>query len=149
MVLNSRCTGLKIRQLRPADAPVAASLVRQFRGDQIAVPYLERLLQNPANFLIVAETDGALLGFLFAHCIDRLHREETHYFIYELEVAPNRRRQGIGTALVRYLRNVAEREGVEAFVLTNHSNRAAVSFYQATGARIENGDDLLFVYPSQ
>ena len=64
MVLNSRCAGLKVRQLQSADAPVAVSMVRQFRGAQVALSYLERLLQSPANFLIVAEADGALLGFL-------------------------------------------------------------------------------------
>jgi len=31
-------------------------------------------------------------------------------------------------------------------VFTNYSNPAAVAFYKSTGARIENGDDLLFVY---
>ena len=45
------------------------------------------------------------------------------------------------------IREIARRERkMSAFVFTNHSNQAAVAFYESTGARAANGDDLMFVY---
>ena len=67
---------------------------------------------------------------------------------YEVEVAPEFQRQGIGSALIDHILAIARRDGIETFVFTNHSNKAGVEFYKSTGGIIENGDDLLFVYPS-
>ena len=58
------------------------------------------------------------------------------------------RRKGIGTALIGFILDVARQEGIETFVFTNHANEGAVAFYEHTGGVIENGDDLLFVYPA-
>jgi ribosomal protein S18 acetylase RimI-like enzyme len=63
-------------------------------------------------------------------------------------VLPRHRRQGVGAALLSFMRTLAEQQGMrEVFVFTTRSNRAAVEFYTATGGLAENGDDLLFVYP--
>jgi len=45
-------------------------------------------------------------------------------------------------------RELSNRERpTEMFLFTNHSNATAVEFYKSTGAKIKNGDNLLFVYP--
>jgi ribosomal protein S18 acetylase RimI-like enzyme len=137
-----------IRQLALRDVSTAVSLVRQFHGSPLPRSYLQQLLANPVNYLIVAEVSGQLAGFLYAHRIDRLSRAETQIFIYEVEVAPEFQRQGIGSALIDHILAIARRDGIETFVFTNHSNKAGVEFYKSTGGIIENGDDLLFVYPS-
>jgi hypothetical protein len=35
---------------------------------------------------------------------------------------------------------------LNAFVITSYSNKGAVEFYKHTGGKMENGDDLMFVY---
>ena len=45
-------------------------------------------------------------------------------------------------------RRVDEEGMFEAFVITSHSNRAAVSLYRRTGARTEEADAKVMVYPA-
>lgn len=59
-----------------------------------------------------------------------------------------RRRQGIGSQLVRALLHQAASAGSDVFLLTNYSNAAAVSFYESLGGQARNGDDLLFEFPA-
>jgi aminoglycoside 3-N-acetyltransferase I len=136
----------RIRRLEPADALVAQQVVGRFHGRAISVDYLRRYLANPSNVLLVAEMGGELAGFLCAHRIDRLNREESQFFIYEIEVGEGFRRRGIGSALLGAVLEVARQEGIDAFVFTNHSNQSAVRFYQSMGGIVKNGDDLLLVY---
>lgn len=137
-----------IRRLTGTDAPVAQKLVCQFHDRELSVRHLEKTLADPVNYLVIAEVNDRLAGFLFAHRIDHLSRAGSQIFIYEIEVEPEFRRKGIGTALIDFILDVAQRDGIEAFVFTNHSNKGAVEFYKSTGGVVENGDDLLFVYPA-
>jgi ribosomal protein S18 acetylase RimI-like enzyme len=41
---------------------------------------------------------------------------------------------------------LAQAEGADAFVFTNHSNGPAVALYEKVGGQAVNGDDLLFKY---
>jgi hypothetical protein len=42
---------------------------------------------------------------------------------------------------------VADESLMEAFVLTNHDNDAAVGLYRGTGGHVEGSGSFLFVYP--
>jgi ribosomal protein S18 acetylase RimI-like enzyme len=54
--------------------------------------------------------------------------------IYEIDVEPTYRRQGIGTALMRELERLARDRGVGgSFVLTEPDNEAANALYASTG----------------
>jgi aminoglycoside 3-N-acetyltransferase I len=131
----------------PEDAETAVALVKQFAGNDVSSEYLKRFLANPLNYLIVAETEGQLAGFLLAHALPRLKQESYKMFIYEIDVAEAFRRQGAGTSLIRHLREIVEQQKMmNAFVFTSYSNTGAVEFYKRTGGKIENGDDLMFVY---
>jgi aminoglycoside 3-N-acetyltransferase I len=142
-------SGLRVvvRRLGTGDENAAVALVRSFAGKDITPSHAGRFLANPANYLIVAEADGSVIGFALAHALERLKEDSHKLFIYELEVAAEFRRRGVGRALIAHLRQVVERDRMlNAFVLTNHSNSAAVALYRRTGAREPNGNDLLFVY---
>ena len=119
----------------------------RFKGAAVAETHLEAALSDPANLLIVAERDGQPLGFVWAHWLDRLRPERKHLFVYEIEVDPDHRRRGVGTALMRAVLDAAEARAADVFLFTNRSNEAAVAFFAGLGGRVENGDDLLFVYP--
>jgi aminoglycoside 3-N-acetyltransferase I len=137
----------KVRRFEAKDAAIAAELVESFAAKDVSIEYLQTFLSNPANYLIVAEAGNELAGFLLAHRLERLKEASFKFFIYEIDVAENFRRKGVGTALIEFAKNIVRAEKmINAFVFTNYSNAGAVEFYKSTGAKIENGDDLMFVY---
>ncbi|BCM91006.1 hypothetical protein IAD21_02870 [Abditibacteriota bacterium] len=135
------------RQLHPADALLAQSVVSQFHERGVSVSYSEKFLANPANYLLIAEENGEVIGFLSAHQLDSIERESAAMFIYEIEVEKAHHRKGAGRALIDHIRTIALERGMfEMFVFTNRSNTSACAFYQSTGGQIEEGDELMFVY---
>ena len=139
---------LKLRKLGPNDAVVAQKLVERFHDSAASEAYLSRLLSDQANLLFVAEGETQVVGFVWAHWLARLRMDRQHLFVYEVEVAGDHRRQGIGTKLMQAVLAEASSEGADVFLFTNHSNEAAVAFYTALGGRVKYGDDLLIVYPA-
>jgi ribosomal protein S18 acetylase RimI-like enzyme len=138
---------LKVRRLKAKDAKTAVALVEQFAGKAVSSEYLKEFLASPTNYLIVAEIENNLAGFLLAHALQRLKQESHKMFIYEIDVGETYRRKGVGTALIQYILEIVRQEKMmNAFVFTSHSNKGAVEFYKSTGGRIANGDDLMFVY---
>jgi aminoglycoside 3-N-acetyltransferase I len=140
--------GCAIRELNRTDAPHAQRLVQKFHSRSLSEEYLTSLLGNAANLLLVAEDSNQLVGFLYAHWIDRLPEERSQLFIYEVEVAAEHQRTGVGSMLLADALERARTRGVRAFVLTNRSNLAAMALYRKLGGVEKNGDDLLFVFSS-
>lgn len=139
---------MKIRQLEQGDATIAQAVVKQFHDQEVSTDYMRKFLTDPANFLVTVEVDHVIAGFILAHRIDSMKQEAEAMFIYEIEVLERYRRQGVGSALINHIRAIAnQRQMFEMFVFTNHSNKEAVAFYRATGGQIEEGDELMFVYP--
>ena len=136
-----------IRTLSAHDVAAAQVVVRRFHSAALSDGYLESVLLNTANLLLVAEeaADG-VVGFLYAHWIDRLYSESTQLFIYEVEVDEAHRRSSVGTSLLAAALAHAQQRGARAFVFTNHSNRAAIRLHEKVGGIVKNGDDLLFVF---
>jgi aminoglycoside 3-N-acetyltransferase I len=138
---------LRVRKFESKDAARGVELVESFAAKNVSIEYLQKFLSNPANYLIVAEAGNELAGFLLGYRLERLKEESFKFFIYEIDVDKNFQRRGVGTALIEYAKNIVRAEKmINAFVLTNYSNEGAVEFYRSTGAKIENGDDLMFVY---
>ncbi len=135
-----------VRALHQDDAAVAQALVARFHSAGVSTEYLSALLSRSANLLLVAEHQGSVIGFLFAHFIDRLRLATPQLFIYELEVAAEHRRKGVALALMSSALKAAAARGIDAFVFTNHSNAAAIALYRKLGGVAKNGDDLLFVF---
>jgi ribosomal protein S18 acetylase RimI-like enzyme len=140
---------LNVRRYERRDAALGVELVKSFADEDVSLDYMERFLSNPLNHLIVAQVDGNVAGFLLAHSLERLKQDSYKMFIYEIDVSEKYRRKGVGTALISYVREIVRKERMlNAFVFTNYSNKGAVEFYKSTGAKMENGDDLMFVYES-
>jgi ribosomal protein S18 acetylase RimI-like enzyme len=137
-----------IRRLQSLDAQTARGLVRVFHRSEVSATYLSDLLSDPKNLLIVAEEGTEVVGFVWAHWLDRIRSERKQLFIYEVEVAAPRRRRGIGTALMHFVIATARAAGADTFLVTNHTNTAAVGLYHSLGGKTRgSGDDLLFVFP--
>jgi ribosomal protein S18 acetylase RimI-like enzyme len=138
----------RIRRLGADDAAQAEKAVRSFKKASRSAGSLETFLRNPANYLLVGEARGRVVGFLMAYRLERADRDANQMFVYEIDVAEDWRRQGLATALLREIVDLARAEGMfEAFVLTSRRNVAARRLYAGTGGRVEDDSAVLFVYP--
>ena len=139
---------VQIKRLDRHEAGLAEEVVRGFKGSSRSPGSLQGFLGNPANYLLIAEAEGEVGGFLLAYRLERADREASQMFVYEIGVAAPWRGQGLATALVEGITTLARAEGMfEAFVLTNGGNEAARRLYARTGGIVEDDAAVLFVYP--
>ena len=139
---------VQIRRLERHEAGLAEEVVRGFKGSSRSPGSLQGFLGNPANYLLVAEAEGEVGGFLMAYRLERADREASQMFVYEIGVAAPWRGQGLATALVEGITALARAEGMfEAFVLTNRDNEPARRLYARMGGIVEDDSAMLFVYP--
>lgn len=133
-----------IRPATRADVPVVLRFVRDlaaFEREPDAVSATEGLLEealfvpNPAAEAVVAEQDGAAVGFaLFFHNFSTWTGRRGLY-LEDLYVTPEARGHGVGEALLRHLAGVAVERGCARFEWSVLDwNEAAIAFYRKLGA---------------
>ncbi len=140
--------GITVRRLTAGDEAIARKVARWLKGADMPSDRAATFVANDANYLIVAEVAGDVVGVVLAYRLDRVDHPSGQLFVYDVEVAESDRRRGVGRALMLHIRDVVEREHLkEAFVLTNRDNPAAIALYSSTGAIADDEEGLLFVYP--
>jgi aminoglycoside 3-N-acetyltransferase I len=137
-----------IRRLTPSDVPLLRKLNALF-GDAFADPetygaeppsdtYLERLLSKEHVAVTVAVLDEEVIGGLVAYELDKFARERRELYIYDLAVAEGCRRQGVATALIEHLREIAAMRGVWViYVQADYGDEPAIVLYEKLGTREE------------
>ena len=139
---------VRIRRLGDHDADLAENVVRGFKGSSRSPGSLRAFLGNPANYLLIAEAEGAAYGYLMVYRLERADREASQMFVYEVGVAAPWQGKGLATALVEKITALARAEGMfEAFVLTSQGDEPARRLYARTGGIVEDDSAVLFVYP--
>ncbi len=140
---------ITIRRLQAGDEGPASHVAAVFKSAVLPTSAATRFLTNPANYLITAELGERLVGFVLAYRLDRLDRPQGQLFVYEVAVRPEVQRQGIATRLIEEIRRVVTAECLmEAFVVTDRGNQGARQLYACTGAYVEAGESMVYVYPS-
>ena len=100
--------------------------------------FLESQSAGPDRFVLVAEQDGAVAGYIFAGL------EGTDYMalrgpagaVYDLVVDPDRRRQGIGRMLMdAALGELSKRGAPRAVLSTAEKNTGAQRLFESSGFR--------------
>jgi ribosomal protein S18 acetylase RimI-like enzyme len=133
---------VEIRRLGPGDAAAVVAAGALFdhppRPDATA-----RFLAEPGHHLLVAYDGGTPAGFVTG--VETTHPDKgTELFLYELSVAPEARRRGIGSALVAALADLARERGCYGmWVLADDDNTAARRTYGRAGGRCD-GQPVLF-----
>ncbi|MEV6629924.1 GNAT family N-acetyltransferase [Actinoplanes sp. NPDC051470] len=97
-----------------------------------------RFLEQPGHHLLFAYDEaGRPVGMISG--VETTHPDKgTEMFVYELGVAPAARLQGVGTALVTALANLARERGCYGmWVGTESDNAAAQATYRKAGAAEE------------
>jgi ribosomal protein S18 acetylase RimI-like enzyme len=140
---------ITVRQLQAGDEGPASHVAAVFKSAVLPTSGATRFLANPANYLIIAELGQRLAGFVLAYRLDRLDRPQGQLFVYEVAVLPEFQGQGIGTRLMEEIRRIVNDELlIEAFVVTDRANQAARHLYDRTGAYVEAGESMVYVYQS-
>jgi ribosomal protein S18 acetylase RimI-like enzyme len=90
------------------------------------------LLEHPAAWLLIAESDGGIAGTLIAAW------DGWRGNFYRLAVHPDRRRRGIATALVREgERRIRERGSRRISSMVEGDDEVATAFWRSAGYRLD------------
>src|SRR5471032_1143485 len=114
-------TPFSIRQLASADvAPMEEMLtmfgkafaeVETYSAARPSKTYLERLLGSDYFIALAALKNGSVVGGIAAYELQKFEQERSEIYIYDLAVAAEHRREGIATALVGELQQIAAARG--------------------------------------
>ena len=131
---------MTVRRLGPGDEDVVLRLATRPLPTRTG-----ELLSDDRTVFLVAFDEHEPIGFVLAYELIRRHGEPSHLFVYEVDVAESHRRQGVATALLRELEQVARERGIRSgFVLTSASNLPAMALYQSVGGHRSYEDDVMF-----
>lgn len=108
--------------------------------------HLEKLLARDDFFVFVALLDGQVIGGLTSYTLRQYYSTSPLVYIYDLAVAIEYQRKGIGRMLIADIQNYCKGIGVEeVFVQADVADGYALDFYRSTGATAE--DVVHFYYP--
>ena len=139
---------MEIYRLTPADV----ALVRELNGlfavafddpqtyaaEPPADAYFRDLLGKDHITVLVAITEGRVVGGLVAYDLDKFERPRRETYIYDLAVAETHRRQGVATDLISRLQELAgERGAWVIFVQADYADPPAIALYEKLGVREE------------
>ena len=138
----------QIRQLAPVDVALLQDLNALFGrvfddpdaycSKRPGKEYLKDLLAREHIVVLVALSDSEVVGGLVAYQLDKFEQARSELYIYDLAVAERHRRQGLATALIRSLQEVAsDRNAWVVFVQADHGDDPAIALYEKVGSREE------------
>jgi ribosomal protein S18 acetylase RimI-like enzyme len=124
---------IEIRLLAQGDAAVLDRVAPDVFDNPIDRGLTAEFLADPRHHLAVALENGTVVGF--ASGVHYIHPDKpAELWVNELGVASTHRGQGIGKAVLAALLEVGRALGcVEAWVLTDQENSAAMAVYRALG----------------
>jgi GNAT superfamily N-acetyltransferase len=138
-----------IRQAGPDDVEVVAPLFDAYRQfyDQPSDPTLARAfiaerLARCESVIFLAERDGRGIGFvqLYPLFSSTAQRPRRLWLLNDLYVAPEARQGGVGRALMRRARQLAEETGAVGLELaTARTNTIGQRLYESEGYRLDDG----------
>ena len=135
-----------VRPARPEDGPVFVSLVRALAEfEKLPGPTEDaanRLIEDafgsaPRYTLTMADVGGDTVAYAVTFDTYSTFRARPSLFLEDLFVHPRGRRRGVGSAMLKYLRERAEQNGYGRFEWNVLDwNVDAIRFYEGLGAEI-------------
>ncbi len=78
-----------------------------YAGNRPSVDYLRRLLGSDSFIALAASKNGDVVGGIAAYELRKFEQERSEIYLYDLAVSAAHRREGIATALIEELKEVA------------------------------------------
>lgn len=137
-----------IHHLTSNDIPLIEALLTTFgeafdeletyTANRPSEEYLRRLLGGDTFIALAAVKSGKVVGGIAAYELRKFEQERSEIYIYDLAVASGHRREGIATALIGKLKEIAaERGAYVIFVQAGISieDEPAIALYTKLGRR--------------
>lgn len=136
----------RVQRLLPGDIALLHGMLTMFGEafeDELAYgkkrpspAYLDRLLGGESFIALVAVKGSQVVGGLAAYELQKFEQERSELYIYDLAVSEQHRREGIATALINELRELARQRGAYVvYVQADHGDDPAVALYTKLGKR--------------
>jgi GNAT superfamily N-acetyltransferase len=125
---------MEIKILGPGDGAVLSAIGTDVFDDALDQRATDEFLNDPRHHLVVAIDRGEVVGF--ASAVHYVHPDKPlpELWINEVGVATTHRGRGVATAILQRLLEAAREVGcVEAWVLTDRANEAALRLYKSSG----------------
>lgn len=98
--------------------------------------YLQHLLASDTFVAIAALSAGNVVGGLAGYVLPKCEQARAEFYIYDLAVDERHRRQGVATALIGELQQLAAQRGIYViFVQADHGDDPAIALYTKLGVR--------------
>jgi aminoglycoside 3-N-acetyltransferase I len=100
--------------------------------------YLGDLLAKEHVVALAALVEESVVGGLVAYELEKFEQERREIYIYDMAVAEAHRRQGIASALIHRLREIAaQRKAWVIYVQADYGDEPAIELYEKLGIRKE------------
>lgn len=143
--VTSESLPVSIDRVNGLDADALERIRADFPDHHWKLESANEFLADKNNFLITSKDAERVVGILIGHRLARLDAAQAQVLLYEIDVHPDFRKRGIGSAMIQELKNLAKESGAsEVWVITNKSNEAAMQLYEATGGTTKHDDDVVF-----
>lgn len=107
-----------------------------YEANQPTDKYLRDLLSSATFIAIAARSGSTVIGGLAGYVLPKFEQARSEFYIYDLAVREDRRRQGVATALIATLKSVAAERGIHViFVQADYGDDPAVALYTKLGTR--------------
>ncbi|MBA4265781.1 MAG: AAC(3)-I family aminoglycoside N-acetyltransferase [Comamonadaceae bacterium] len=139
---------MEIRQLTRNDVALMEALLSTFaeafddpdsyNGNRPSAAYLRALLGGDSFIALVALSNGQVVGGIAAYELKKFEQQRSEIYIYDLAVASNHRREGVATALIEKLKQVAAARGAYVIFVqadTGVEDAPAIALYTRLGKR--------------
>lgn len=107
-----------------------------YRCERPGPAYIHKLLATETFVALVAISDARVVGALAAYELVKFEKERSEFYIYDLAVASESRRQGVATALIAELQAIAKAGGgYVVYVQADYGDEPAIALYTKLGHR--------------
>jgi aminoglycoside 3-N-acetyltransferase I len=134
-------TSVSYKRLQAGDESLFAELVKLFNVefenpdvDYVNVENIKSLLTKPDFVCFVALSEAHVVGGLTGYSLKMYAQEGTTMYLYDMAVANNYQRKGIGSKLVSELKTYCAQHGIrDMYVQADVSDDHALAFYKNLG----------------
>ena len=139
---------LDINHLTSNDIPLMEALLTTFgeafdemetyTAKRPSENYLQRLLNGDTFIALAAVKSGEVVGGIAAYELKKFEQERSEIYIYDLAVLSEHRREGIATALIEKLEEIAVERGAYVIYVqadTSIEDEPAIALYTKLGRR--------------
>lgn len=131
---------ITIQRLKKEDIALALALIEVWTVDDDQKekrenkPLIENMLSDKNFHVLVAISGGNIIGGLTAYTLEMLYGQGNKLFLYEVEVEKTHRRKGVGSMLIKALKELGSALHIKSiFLCTDIDNTAAQKLYRKMG----------------